>query len=142
MNYFRKIVETNSRAEELQGFAGKVIGTMCNFVPEELILAAGGVPVRLCAGALEAEKEAEEIFPRDACPVVKSSLGLSRRGDGLWKRLDMIAIPTACDGKKKLAEVLSRSVPVHVISLPASKTAPGAREMWLHAVRLFQEALE
>ena len=142
MNYFRKIVETSSRAEELQSFSGKVIGTMCNFVPEELILATGGMPVRLCAGALDAEKEAEEVFPRDACPVVKSSLGMARRAQGLWKRLDMVVIPTACDGKKKLAEVLSRSVPVHVIPLPASKTAPGAREMWLHSVRLFQEALE
>jgi len=142
IDHFRKTVQTTSRAEELQSFAGQVIGTMCNFVPEELILAAGGVPVRMCAGSAEAEKEAEEIFPRDACPVVKSSLGLSMRGDGLWKRLDMLVVPTACDGKKKLAEILSRTVPVHVMSLPASKTAPGAREMWLHAVRLFQESLE
>ena len=54
----------------------------------------------------------------------------------------MVAIPTACDGKKKLAEILSHSVPTHVIQLPPSKTAPGAREAWLHSVRLFQEALE
>jgi benzoyl-CoA reductase/2-hydroxyglutaryl-CoA dehydratase subunit BcrC/BadD/HgdB len=54
----------------------------------------------------------------------------------------MLVFPTACDGKKKLAEVLSRSVPVQVIPLPASKIAPGAREMWLQSVRRFQEALE
>jgi molybdate transport system ATP-binding protein len=142
ISYFQKIVETGFRAGELRVFAGKVVGTFCNFVPEELILAAGAVPVRLCAGDCRAEKQAEDIFPRDTCPVVKSALGLAKSGQGFWPRLDMVVIPAVCNAKKKLAEALSPFVPTHVMQVPASKTAPGAREMWLHSVRIFQERLE
>ncbi len=142
VSYFNHILTSDTRVEELRAFSGKVVGTLCNFAPEELILAAGAVPVRLCAGELEAEKAVEEFFPRDVCPVVKSSLGLARRAHGLWPRLDMVVIPSACDGKKKLADILSQSVSTHVMHLPASKTRAGGRQMWMRSVELFRDALE
>lgn len=142
ITYFREIVTSDLRTKELDSFPGKVVGTLCNFVPEELILAAGAMPVRLCGGEHKAEREAEDFFARDVCPVVKSTLGLAIRKIGLWRRLDLLVIPTPCDGKKKLGEFISHSTPTHIMQLPYSKTGPGAKETWIHAVRVFMERLE
>jgi benzoyl-CoA reductase/2-hydroxyglutaryl-CoA dehydratase subunit BcrC/BadD/HgdB len=56
--------------------------------------------------------------------------------------MDMVVIPAACDGKKKLGEALSAWAPTHVMQLPASKTAPGARELWLRSCQTLLERAE
>ena len=63
----------------------KVIGTYCLMVPEELIYAAGAIPVRLCGGSYEASSMGDELVPRDTCPVVKASVG--------FHSLDIISAP-------------------------------------------------
>ena len=50
----------------------KIIGTYCLMVPEELIYAAGAIPVRLCGGSYEASSIGDELVPRDTCPVGRS----------------------------------------------------------------------
>ena len=50
-----------------------VVGTFCVFVPEELILAAGGVCVGLCGGSQGSVPDAEKTLPRNICPMVKSA---------------------------------------------------------------------
>jgi benzoyl-CoA reductase/2-hydroxyglutaryl-CoA dehydratase subunit BcrC/BadD/HgdB len=142
LGYFRDIVTTGRRAEELAAFDGKVVGTFCNFVPEELILAAGAVPVRLCAGDHGAAGEAETFLPRDLCSVVKSTAGLVQRADGLYGRADLLVMPTPCDGKKKLAGLLSSFKPVHILDLPSRKDAPGAKHFWLEQIKALQATLE
>ncbi|RJP31511.1 MAG: hypothetical protein C4536_07850 [Actinobacteria bacterium] len=54
---------------------GIVVGTFCTYVPEELVIAAGGICVGLCAGAQVAAEEAEKFLPRNICALIKSSLG-------------------------------------------------------------------
>src|SRR5512140_2062671 len=44
---------------------GKVVGTYCLYVPEELIRAAGALSVGLCAGAEWAYDEVEQVLPRN-----------------------------------------------------------------------------
>ena len=43
----------------------KVIGTYCTFVPEEIIIAANGIMVGLCAGADFATEQVEKILPKN-----------------------------------------------------------------------------
>jgi benzoyl-CoA reductase/2-hydroxyglutaryl-CoA dehydratase subunit BcrC/BadD/HgdB len=142
LTYFREIVTTDRRVRELEDFPGKVIGTFCNFVPEELIYAAGAVPVRLCAGDYAAIAVGEEFLPRDLCSVIKSSAGRVRQGEGLYGRADVLVLPTPCDGKKKLGAILAAFKPVHTLQLPPSKNTPAARTFWREQVRQFQQALE
>ena len=142
ISYFRDIVTTDRRLKELEAFPGKVVGTFCNFVPEEIIYALGALPVRLCSGDADAARSAEEIFPRDTCSLVKSCVGAAAAGAGLFPRLDLLVIPTPCDAKTRLGSVLERFAPVHVLQLPPSKSSPAALDFWLGQVQELVARLE
>lgn len=51
------------------------IGTYCTMVPQELIYAAGAMPVKLCSGNYTAFMIGDDCVPRDACPLVKAVAG-------------------------------------------------------------------
>src|SRR5574341_993753 len=53
----------------------KVIGAFCAYFPEEIVHAAGAVPLILCGGADFPVADAEKVLPRNTCPLIKSSFG-------------------------------------------------------------------
>lgn len=140
--YFEEIIAKSRVAEELMGFSGKVFGTFCNFVPEELIYALNGFPVRLCSGDIELAKMGEEIFPRDVCSLVKASVGMALSNHPLFKRVDMLIVPTPCDAKKKLCGVLEPYKQVHILQLPPSKSDDDARRFWIEQIWRLKRRLE
>lgn len=142
--YFKEIVTGKRRLEELNAFNGKVIGTMCNFVPEELIYASGALPVRVCAGDYDAVNVGEEFLPRDICALIKSTAGLIHSRQGIYGRLDALVIPASCDGKKKLASALATDadVPIHIMELPAIKDSDSGRRFWREQVMEFKDFVE
>lgn len=142
LSYFREIVTGDRRLRELAEYPGKVVGTYCNFVPEELVLAAGAVPVRLCAGDPAAAAAAEALLPRDLCALAKSAAGRVLQQSGLAGRADLLVMPTPCDAKKKLGAVLAELKPTHVLDLPPRKDSPSARAFWLAQVHVLRQALE
>jgi benzoyl-CoA reductase/2-hydroxyglutaryl-CoA dehydratase subunit BcrC/BadD/HgdB len=121
---------------------GKVIGTFCLYVPEEVVLAAGGIMVGLCGGAEVGIAEAELLLPRNLCPLIKSSLGfkLSRMCPYL-QSADLVVGETTCDGKKKMYEILRDMAPVYVMELPQTKSPP-AKELWFEEVKRFKVEVE
>ena len=46
---------------------GKIVGTYCSFIPTELIMAAGAIPVTLCATSEEPIAAAQEHLPSNLC---------------------------------------------------------------------------
>ena len=60
---------------ELQKEGGKVFGTFCVFVPDEVVVACGGAVTGLCGGSQFWVPEGEKVLPSDMCPLVKASLG-------------------------------------------------------------------
>jgi benzoyl-CoA reductase/2-hydroxyglutaryl-CoA dehydratase subunit BcrC/BadD/HgdB len=134
IDYFRHILQAPDRARELAAGERPVVGTMCNFVPEALVLAAGAVPVRICGGNHDAAREAEALVPRDSCPVGRSSVGLMQRREGVYQRLDLLVVPAVCDAKRKLPQVLDGRAPVHVMQVPVDKETDGAEAAWLDQV--------
>jgi benzoyl-CoA reductase/2-hydroxyglutaryl-CoA dehydratase subunit BcrC/BadD/HgdB len=142
MAYFRELVTTDRRTAEIAGQAGPVVGVYCNFVPEALLLALGAVPVRLCTGDRGAARVGEEVFPREACSLVKACVGQATRGDALFARLDLLVIPTPCDAKRKLGAVLAPLKPVHIMQLPPTKNTRGATRFWVEEVWALVERLE
>jgi len=147
MGYFDFVVSEvhGLRVQELQEHkrrGGHVVGTFCVFVPEELILAAGGVCVGLCAGTDFPAADAEAVLPRSMCPLIKSAVGFKlARLCPYVESCDLVVGETTCDGKKKTWEVFSQHVPMYVMELP-QKTANRGNGMWLDEVRLFKERLE
>ncbi len=83
-----------------------VVGSFCVFVPEELILAVGGVSVGLCAGAEIAFDQVEEYLPRNTCALIKAFFGFGlARVCPFLSAADLLVGENTCDGKKKAWEI-------------------------------------
>ena len=121
---------------------GKVIGLYCVFVPEDLIMAAGAIPVGLCAGTQFSVPDAEEVLPRNTCALIKSSFGFKvGRTCPYVQASDLLIGETTCDGKKKMYEILAQYHPTYVMEVPQKKTLLG-RELFLEELRGLKARLE
>ena len=113
------------RIKELHDFratGGKVIGTFCLYVPEEIIRGAGAWSVGLCAGAEFGYDEVERIMPRNTCALIKSFMGFKlTRVCPYIQESDLVVGETTCDGKKKAYELLGELHNVYVMELPQMK---------------------
>jgi benzoyl-CoA reductase/2-hydroxyglutaryl-CoA dehydratase subunit BcrC/BadD/HgdB len=109
---------------------GVVVGTFCTYVPEELIIASGGIAVGLCGGAEVAPEEVAKYLPQNICPLIKSSLGFKlAKVCPYYESCDLLVGETTCDGKKKFYEILDEMQPVYVMELPQRK-GPRDVDMW------------
>src|SRR4030042_416784 len=96
----------------------KVIGWQCTYVPEEIIYAAGMLPIRVTGGYKELDLEdANAYLYINSCSSVRSCLQL-----GLEKQYDFLdgfVAGSTCDGARRLADVWGRylSIPgIYVLS--------------------------
>lgn len=105
----------------------KVIGTYCTFVPEEIIIAANGIMVGLCAGADFATEEVEKILPKNLCALIKSTFGFKLGGVCPYlEASDLVVGENTCDGKKKAWEVFGNLVKnMYVMDMPQTKSREG-----------------
>ena len=133
------------RVKELREHAkggGKVVATYCVFVPEELVWAAGGIPIGLCAGADFSIPIAEKVLPRNTCALIKSSFGFKLgRICPYVQSSHLIVGETTCDGKKKMFEILGQQQPVYVMEVPNKKTE-ASRNLWRGEVVAFKDVIE
>jgi benzoyl-CoA reductase/2-hydroxyglutaryl-CoA dehydratase subunit BcrC/BadD/HgdB len=147
MNYFNFVVAEvhGLRIEELDNHkkeGGKVVGTFCVFVPDEVILAAKAISVGLCAGSQFWIEDGETVMPRNLCPLIKAFMGAKVGGTcPYFNSCDMVIGETTCDGKKKAWEILDEYVPVHVMDLPQMKRAKDYK-MWEEEIKLVIEKIE
>jgi benzoyl-CoA reductase/2-hydroxyglutaryl-CoA dehydratase subunit BcrC/BadD/HgdB len=141
---FMKIREVNlMRVKESKENGRKVVGIYCTYCPQELILAAGAIPVGLCGTKEEPIAAAEEILPRNLCPLIKSSFGFALTDTcPFFHFSDLVIGETTCDGKKKMFEILNDIKPVHVMQLPHLNNTEASFDLWvneLHRVKSFLE---
>ncbi|MHB8925476.1 MAG: double-cubane-cluster-containing anaerobic reductase [Coriobacteriia bacterium] len=115
------------RIKELHDFrkaGGKVIGTYCLYVPEEIIRAAGAWSVGICAGAEWAYDQVEQVLPRNTCALIKSMMGFKLgKVCPYLEEADLLIGETTCDGKKKAYEELGKLQDMYVMELPQMKRA-------------------
>jgi benzoyl-CoA reductase/2-hydroxyglutaryl-CoA dehydratase subunit BcrC/BadD/HgdB len=147
MAYFDGVIQGahGERVQEIvdrRATGDKFIGTFCIYVPEELILALGAIPVALCGGTSASIPYAEKTFPRDICPLVKSTLGLALSNTCPYGPIEDLAVgETTCDAKKKTWDILSKGGDFHVLEVPQKK-GPRDRELWHEEVLQFKSRLE
>ena len=121
----------------------KVAGVFCTYAPQELILAAGAIPVGLCAFSDETIPEAEKVLPRNLCPLVKSSYGFAVTEKCPYMYFsDLMIGETTCDGKKKMYELLGEFKKLHVMQLPQTQNDEASRELWHKEVLRLKERIE
>lgn len=117
---------------------GKAIGTFCIYVPDEISLAAGVLPIPLCGGSDWPVSYADKMFPRDICPIIRSTFGMAFSGTCPYGPLkDDIVGETTCDAKKKAWDLLG----FKVLEVPQKKN-PIDRELWLKEVYDFKKMVE
>jgi len=144
LNRFDNMIADCVEFARAQKAAGKkIVGIMCEYTPRELIMAAGGVPACLCGGDAETIPAAEEHLPANLCPLIKSTYGYHiEKTNPFLEMADLVVAETTCDGKKKMYELLSESVPMHVLELPQKEQDEAAFEHWLLEVRRLGQELE
>ena len=121
---------------------GLVVGTFCTYVPEELIVAIGGIAVGLCGGAEVAPEAVLSYLPQNVCPLIKSSLGFKlAKVCPYYESCDLLVGETTCDGKKKFYEILGELQPVYVMELPQKK-GKADLSLWLEEIRNLASRLE
>jgi benzoyl-CoA reductase/2-hydroxyglutaryl-CoA dehydratase subunit BcrC/BadD/HgdB len=119
-----------------------VVGTFCVFIPEELVIAAGGVCIGLCGGSQGPVPDAEKVLPRNICPMVKSAYGFkTAKVCPYFQSVDFVYGETTCDAKKKTWELMDREVPTYVMEIPQMKRERD-RHLWLEEVRDFRAKME
>jgi benzoyl-CoA reductase/2-hydroxyglutaryl-CoA dehydratase subunit BcrC/BadD/HgdB len=147
MDYFDGVIRAahGGRVREIAARreAGeKFVGTFCVYVPEEIVLALGAVPVALCGGTAASIPYAEKVLPRDICPLVKSTLGLALANACPYAPIEDLAVgETTCDAKKKTWDLLAKDGGFHVLEVPQKK-GPRDRALWLDEVLQFRARLE
>ena len=147
MDYFNMVIAEvhGLRIRELvdhKARGGLVVGSFCLYVPEEIVLALGGVLVGLCAGSQFWVPPGEEVLPRTLCPLIKAGLGAKlSRTCPYFQSVDLVVGENTCDGKKKAWEILGRHVPMHVMDLPNRKS-PAGFALWREEIRLLVEELQ
>jgi len=113
MEYFERLLD----GEGLDVGAPRV-GYFCNMIPVEIISALGARAVRLGCGNPALVQPGEEVFSGEICPVAKASFATFLDERSLANTCDMLILPTSCDAKKKLGEVLADFKPTFMLNLP------------------------
>ena len=127
----------------------KVVGTFCLYVPDEIIFAAGADRIVLCGGRADTIPVAEQLLPRNICPLIKSSFGAvvdACCGGNLAcphvPLVDVVVAEATCDGKKKMYEILPDYLPTYVLDLPQKPGSPEALNYFLSELRKFGKFME
>jgi benzoyl-CoA reductase/2-hydroxyglutaryl-CoA dehydratase subunit BcrC/BadD/HgdB len=118
------------------------IGFFCPYVPEELLQAAGAVPLRLMGGPGEIS-QAQTHLPNFCCHLVKSSLESYLRGE--LDFLQGIVFSQSCDTMKGLADIWaieSRLSFQFNLMVPSRLNSPLARDYLKTEVEALKKALE
>lgn len=119
---------------------GKVIGHFQVYFPEEIVDAAGLLPLRVRGAQVEA-RQAEARFGSYLCSIVKTSLELA-----LSKRieLEMFVSPPICDAARNLAAVWGRNFtyPCEILYLPQNADSPHAITYLRHEYDRLRRSVE
>jgi benzoyl-CoA reductase/2-hydroxyglutaryl-CoA dehydratase subunit BcrC/BadD/HgdB len=144
MNTLQQIAEENLLEIEQAKVGGRsAIGFYCLYSPMEIAVAANAIPLPLCGTRHDPIAAAEEILPRNLCPLIKSSFGFAVSDTCPFFRFsDIIIGDTTCDGKKKMFELLTRYKPTHVLQLPQSQNGAMALALWREELGRFKSIVE
>ncbi|MBI1987768.1 MAG: 2-hydroxyacyl-CoA dehydratase [Nitrospinae bacterium] len=124
----------------------KVIGYFCNYVPEEIIHAAGHIPLRLVKGGeREAEAAGGDYLNLNSCSFAKSCVGLRGEAhDPLYGEVDYLAEAPACVQMEWALEIWEKYFGVKTlpIGLPRNFRSPDGLEYFIREVRDFAKGVE
>jgi len=120
----------------------RAMGYFCTYVPEELIHAAGFVPVRIRSGG-ETPSRADAHLQSYTCALCRSALDQALRGD--LDFLQGVVFPHTCDTLQALTDIWRMSFPdpyVETIVQPVTLSSPSTRPYLIAELQRFRRSLE
>ncbi|MFA4986715.1 MAG: 2-hydroxyacyl-CoA dehydratase family protein [Candidatus Brocadiia bacterium] len=96
----------------------KAVGYFCQVIPLEIICAFGAVPLRIDCGNSAYVQPGEELLSADVCPLAKASFAQALSADSTAGKCACLVLPSSCDAKRKLGEVLADFRPTFTLNLP------------------------
>ncbi|MBI4288382.1 MAG: 2-hydroxyacyl-CoA dehydratase [Chloroflexi bacterium] len=141
---FREIVaDRHAYAKEWKlRTGGKAMGYMCTYVAEEVIYAAGVLPVRIM-GSREPQDVTEPYIYGMYCPYCRDCLAQGLLGR--YNYLDGITETHTCSHIRQAYDSWQKFVPIgfnHYTYMPADVRSPRAKDMFLIELNQLKKALE
>ncbi len=143
---FREVNRTFPRNRELvewKGRGGKMFGWLCIYVPEEIIHAAGVLPIRIVGYSQEMDLDDGNAYMYvNNCSFSRSCLQMGLRGE--YDFLDGVVGGSTCDGARRLFDLWRQYVRTpfhHVLTVPRKYTGR-AHALYHREVLDFKEHLE
>jgi len=122
---------------------GKIVGYFCSTVPEEIITAAGLVPIRMRATGSTSTERSDAFFSSINCSFARHCFNMALIGE--FKFLDGVVCVNSCDHVRRIYDNWIRFVPdtkfVEVMSLPR-KTEPAQVAWYRDEINLLRGKLE
>ena len=146
LDRFREINSTFPKTAQVMEFkrqGKKVFGWLCTYVPEEIIHAAGALPIRIVGYSQEMELEDGNAYLYiNNCSFSRSCLQLGLRGG--YDFLDGVVGGSTCDGARRLFDLWRHYIPAHfnhILNVPRKYTER-AHELYYVEVAKFKEHFE
>jgi bzd-type benzoyl-CoA reductase N subunit len=146
LDRFRELNESFPKTAQIlehKSRGGKVIGWLCTYVPEEIIHAAGALPIRIIGYSHEANlDDANAHLYINNCTFSRSCLQLGLEGQ--YDFLDGVVGGSTCDGARRLFDVWRQYIGTpfhHVLTVPRKYT-DRAHKLYYDEVVLFKKHFE
>ncbi|MFC2070184.1 2-hydroxyacyl-CoA dehydratase [Chloroflexota bacterium] len=141
---FRDVVDNRHQyARDWKRRTGKkVVGYLCTYVPEELIYAAGMLPVRILGGH-EPTYLADTHISGQYCVFCRDVLSQGLKGK--YDYLDGITCGMSCIHMRQAFNSWQKHIPIeysHFIFVPREVDRRYARPLLLDEIKLFKQSLE
>jgi benzoyl-CoA reductase/2-hydroxyglutaryl-CoA dehydratase subunit BcrC/BadD/HgdB len=146
---FDRFIQVNNsfpETEQIKEFKdawGKVFGWLCSYVPEELLYAAGVLPVRITGYQNETElADGNAYFSTVSCSFSRSCFQMGLKGE--YKSLNGIIAGSTCDGARRLFDHWCRYIGTpfaHILSVPR-KYSESTLELFYQEVLTLKTRLE
>lgn len=141
INIFQEVVDNPKKAvENYKNEIGKeVIGVMPVYAPEEIIHAAGCLPIGLWGGKKTISK-ARAFLPPFACSIMQSIMEMQIDGD--YDNLDAVIFSVPCDTLKCLSQKWKGKSPTIVFTHPQNRSLEAANIYLEKEYEILKEKLE
>lgn len=141
INIFQEIAENPKKiVEKYKEEVGKeVIGVMPVYAPEEIIHAAGCLPIGLWGGKKSISK-ARAYLPPFACSIMQTIMEMQIAGD--YDILDAVLFSVPCDTLKCLSQKWKGKCPTIVFTHPQNRIIEGANTYLVKEYQILKEKLE
>lgn len=146
LDRFREVNDTFPKTAQIVEYkqqGKKVFGWLCTYVPEEIIHAAGVLPIRITGYSQEMELEDGNAYLYiNNCSFSRSCLQMGIRGE--YDFLDGIVGGSTCDGARRLFDLWRHYIGTpfsHVLTVPR-KYSEKAHSLYHGQVLQFKQHLE